>query len=236
MNGHGTNGALPRSEPLVERKTLHERAYEALVRLIASGALPAGAQLDEQTTAARLGISRTPTRAAIARLIQDGVVVNVPYRGAFVRRFTAQEIDGLYHARAALEALAARTAAARMTPEELVRIGALLTECQEALVSGDLTAFGHADVQFHRALAAASGNATVVELLDSLRLRVQILGDLTNNQEGLRGRAPGEAMRLREVLERRDGEAAARLIEAHIDAVRETVLKQLIEREAQAAD
>ena len=75
----------------------------------------------------------------------------------------------------------------------------------------------------------------MVELLDSLRLRVQILGDLTNNQEGFRGRTPGEARRIREVLERRDGKAAARLIEAHIDTVRKTVLKQLIEREAQAA-
>jgi DNA-binding GntR family transcriptional regulator len=232
MNGHGIDGEAP----LVERKTLHERAYEALVRLIASGALPAGAQLDEQATAARLGISRTPTRAAIARLIQDGLVMNLPYRGAFVRSFTADEIDGLYHARAALEALAARSAAERMTAEELAHISALLTECQDALDRGDLAAFGRADVRFHQALAAAAGNATVVELLGSLRLRVQILGDLTNNEAGFRGRAPGEAMRLREALERRDGEAAARLIEAHIDAVRKTVLRQLVEREAHAAD
>ncbi|HET7769175.1 MAG TPA: GntR family transcriptional regulator, partial [Chloroflexota bacterium] len=79
--------------PLVERKTLHERAYEALLQLIALGDLPPGAQLDEQTLAARLGISRTPIRAAIARLVQEGLVVNLPYRGAFVRRFTVEEID-----------------------------------------------------------------------------------------------------------------------------------------------
>jgi GntR family transcriptional repressor for pyruvate dehydrogenase complex len=123
-----------------------------------------------------------------------------------------------------------------MTAAELAHTSALLTECQDGLDRGDLAAFGRADVRFHRALAAASGNATVVELLESLRLRVQILGDLTSNEAGFRGRTPGEAMRLREALARRDGEAAARLIVAHIDAVRKTVLKQLVEREAHAAD
>ena len=218
--------------PKIERKTLHQRGYEALLHLIASGALPPGAQLDEQTLAARLGISRTPIRAAIARLMQEGLVVNLPYRGAFVRSFTAEEIDGLYHVRAALEALAARGAAARMTDEQLEVIRALLDECQAALDAGDLTAFGQADARFHRALADASGNATAVELLDSLRLRVQVLRDLANNEPGLRERTAAERMRILDALQRRDGEAAARLLEDHINSVRETVMRQLTEREA----
>jgi len=41
--------------PLIERKTLHQRGYEALLHLIASGELPPGGQLDEQTLAGRPG-------------------------------------------------------------------------------------------------------------------------------------------------------------------------------------
>ena len=217
--------------PLIERKTLHQRGYEALLHLIASGALPPGAQLDEQSLAVRLGISRTPIRAAIARLMQEGLLVSLPYRGTFVRSFTAQEIDGLYHARAALEALAAREAAARMTEEQIATIRALLDECQAALDAGDVAAFGQADARFHRALADASGNTTVVELLESLRLRVQVLRDLANNEPGLRERTATERKLILDALERRDGDAAALLLEGHINSVRETVMRQLIERE-----
>lgn len=220
-----TTGTLP--EPSVERKTLHERVYEALRRLVAAGALPPGTQLDEQSLAARLGTSRTPLRAAIARLAQEGLVINLPYRGAFVRRFTAEEIDGLYEVRAALEALAARKAAARITAAELDVVRAILDECHAALRAGDFAAYSAADARFHRALADASGNPTLLEVIEGLRLRVQLLRDLASSDPGLMERAPRERVQIVAALARRDGDAAARLLAAHIDSVRHVVLQQL---------
>lgn len=211
----------------IEHKTLHDRVYEALLRLIAEGTLQQGTQLDEQSLSDRLGVSRTPVRGAIARLSQEGLVVNLPYRGAFVRQYSAQELDGLYQVRAALEALAARRAAARLSREELATIGVILDECAEALEAGDLGAYGQADARFHRALAEASGNPILVETLDSLRLRIQVMRDLANRDPDLRDRTAHERPLILDALERRDGEAAARLLEAHIDSVRQTVLRQL---------
>ncbi|HEX2515991.1 MAG TPA: GntR family transcriptional regulator, partial [Chloroflexota bacterium] len=164
--------------PLVQHKTLHQRVYEALLELIGAGTLAPGEQLDEQALAARLGVSRTPLRAAIARLVQEGLVVGLPYRGTFVRRFTVEEIDGLYEVRAALEELAARKAARRLTGDELETIRAILNECQASLEAGDVEAYGQADARFHRALAEASGNPTLVETLDGLRLRIHRFRDL----------------------------------------------------------
>jgi DNA-binding GntR family transcriptional regulator len=214
----------------LRHKTLHERVYEALLGLIGAGALAPGDQLDEQALAARLGVSRTPLRAAIARLAQEGLVVTLPYRGSFVRRFTVEEIDGLYEVRAALEGLAARRAARRLTPAGLQTIGAILDECQAALDAGDLEAYGQADARFHRALAEASGNPTLVETLDGLRLRIHRFRDLANREPGLRRRAAREREQIVDALARRDAEAAGRLLEQHIDHVRRTVLRQLTER------
>lgn len=211
----------------IQHKTLHQRVYEALLRLIADGSLPPGTQLDEQSLSTRLGVSRTPLRAAIARLTQEGLVVNLPYRGAFVRQFSAQEIDGLYEARAVLEALAARRAAARLTADGLNTITALLDECQAALEAGDVAAYGQADARFHHALAAASANPILVEVLESLQLRIQLFRDLANRDPGLRERAAHERSQILDALARRDGEAAAHLLETHIDSVRRTVLHQL---------
>jgi DNA-binding GntR family transcriptional regulator len=204
--------------------------YEAMLGLISAGTLAPGEQLDEQLLASRLGVSRTPLRAAIARLTQEGLVVNLPYRGAFVRRFSVEEIDGLYEVRAALEVLAARKAAARLTPDELETIAAILDECRSALAVGDVDAYGRADARFHRALAEASGNPTLVETLDGLRLRIQLFRDLANRDPDLRERAERERELIIDALARRDAGAAAHLIERHVNSIRETVLHQLTER------
>jgi DNA-binding GntR family transcriptional regulator len=216
--------------PLVQHKTLHQRVYEALLELIGAGTLAPGDQLDEQSLSARLGVSRTPLRAAIARLSQEGLVVNLPYRGTFVRQFTVEEIDGLYEVRAALEELAARKAAQRLTRDGLEMIDAILSECQASLEAGDVEAYGQADAHFHRALAEASGNPTLVETLDGLRLRIHLFRDLANRDPGLRERAEREREQIVDALARRDGPAAGELLRRHIDHVRLTVLHQLTER------
>jgi DNA-binding GntR family transcriptional regulator len=214
----------------LQHTTLHEQVYEAMLSLISAGTLAPGEQLDEQLLASRLGVSRTPLRAAIARLAQEGLVVNLPYRGAFVRRFSVEEIDGLYEVRATLEVLAARKAAARLTPDELETIAAILDECRAALAAGDVDAYGRADARFHRALAEASGNPTLVETLDGLRLRIQLFRDLANRDPDLRERAERERELIIDALSRRDAGAAAHLIERHVNSIRETVLHQLTER------
>jgi DNA-binding GntR family transcriptional regulator len=214
----------------LQHKTLHQRVYETLLGLIGEGTLAAGEQLDEQVLASRLGVSRTPLRAAIARLAQEGLVVNLPYRGAFVRQFTVEEIDGLYEVRGVLEGLAARKAAQRISAEELETIGAILDECQAALEAGEVEAYGQADARFHRALAEASGNPTLVETLDGLRLRIHRFRDLANRDPGLRERAERERESIVDALARRDEGAAAHLLEQHINSIRQTVLHQLTER------
>jgi DNA-binding GntR family transcriptional regulator len=214
----------------LDHKTLHERVYEALLDLISDGRIAPGDQLDEQALSTRLGVSRTPLRAAIARLAQEGLVVNLPYRGAFVRQFTVEEIDGLYEVRASLEALAARRAAAHRTDAQLEVIRSLLDEAQNALDVGDIEAHSDADARFHRALAEASGNPTLVETLDGLRLRIQLFRHLANHEPGLRERASREREQIVAALEQRDASAAARLLKQHINSVRQTVLRQLTEQ------
>ena len=93
-----------------------------------------------------------------------------------------------------------------------------------------MEAYGQADARFHRALAEAAGNPTLVETLDGLRLRIHRFRDLANREPGLRRRAAREREQIVDALARRDAEAAGRLLEQHIDHVRRTVLHQLTER------
>ncbi len=78
------------------KKTLRERIYEEVVRLIVSGELPSGEWLDEKQVIDRLRASRTPFREAIGTLAMGGLVEIKPYRGFYVRRFSRNETADLY--------------------------------------------------------------------------------------------------------------------------------------------
>ena len=90
-----------------------DRAYAALLEAIQSGALAPGAVLAETEQAARLGVSRTPTREAIGRLIADGLAAQQSPRVTVVTGFDADDIRALFEVRRALEEQCARIAAAR---------------------------------------------------------------------------------------------------------------------------
>ena len=103
----------------IEHYPLNRRIYYKVRELIESGVIPPGAQLDERALANDLSVSRTPLREAIATLVEEGLVERRPYRGNFVRMFTAKQVDDLYEVRKALEGLAIRLAVLRLTEEEL---------------------------------------------------------------------------------------------------------------------
>ena len=103
--------------------SLTSRAYDALREAIAEMPIYDGTdddiRLDERALAERLGISRTPVRAALQRLETEGVVQTIPRRGIYVVRKTKAEIIEVILASAALEGMAARLAAERATGSEL---------------------------------------------------------------------------------------------------------------------
>lgn len=90
-----------------------DRAYAALLEDIQSGGIAPGTVIGEVEQAARLGVSRTPMREAIGRLIADGLIRQQSARVLAVSGFDAGDIRSLFEARRALEETAARLAAAR---------------------------------------------------------------------------------------------------------------------------
>src|SRR5256885_16178996 len=90
----------------LRKKTLRERIYEEVVRLIVSGELPSGGWLDEKQVIDRLRVSRTPFREAIGTLAMGGLVEIKPYRGFYVRSLSRDETADLYELYKRLECFA----------------------------------------------------------------------------------------------------------------------------------
>ncbi|GLV55761.1 hypothetical protein KDH_26050 [Dictyobacter sp. S3.2.2.5] len=210
-----------------EHHTLNRRIYYKVRDLIASGRIPPGAQLDERSLAQDLAVSRTPLREAIATLVEEGLVERRPYRGNFVRMFTAKQVNDLYMVRKVLEGLATRLAVLSLTEEDLHRIRAILDEAQQARDQGDLAAYSTADARFHDTIARLSNNEVLIASLDRLKRQIQIVRLGANQDPQVVARTALERPQILAALEARDADQAARLMEEHIDGVRDSMIALL---------
>ena len=110
---------------------LHEKVLMQLRDLILRGDFAPGSRLAEQQLAERLATSRTPVRAALVTLEQEGLVEANDTVGYVVRQFTAQEVADAIAVRGHLEGMAARLVAEHGLSRQLAR------ELQSCLDEGD---------------------------------------------------------------------------------------------------
>lgn len=113
-----------------------DRAYRTLREAILDGELAAGTVLGEVEWATRLGVSRTPLREALSRLVADGLVSGSAGRGLEVTEFSTDHIAELYELREALEEHAAKVAAVKRDPAVFVALKDRFEHASELLEAG----------------------------------------------------------------------------------------------------
>lgn len=136
---------------------LVERVHHALSEAIGTGQLPPLARIRQEDLARQLAVSRQPVLQALRLLKQEGLVSDAPGRGVQVAPLDAVRIGQVYQVRGALDALAARLAAERRARIDRV----LVARGRAAVAGGDVQAMIDADIAFHRAIYAASGNPMI---------------------------------------------------------------------------
>jgi GntR family transcriptional regulator of vanillate catabolism len=152
-----------------DRNSQSQRALMGLRELIISGDVLPGARLSEVVLAQQLGISRTPLRAGLARLEQEGLVEPIPSGGYAVRSFSREEVTDAIELRGVLEGTAVRLAAERgITPARMHELRRLLAEIDEAL-EGDV-----ADMKFDRYVDLNAAFHRVLAGLASQTIRREI--------------------------------------------------------------
>ncbi|MEZ4834699.1 MAG: GntR family transcriptional regulator [Caldilineaceae bacterium] len=210
-------------------QTLNQQVYTRLQEMIRSGSFRLGEQLDERTLATDLEVSRTPIREAISQLVREGIVEYRPYRGNFIRKFTVKQVNDLFLVRAALEALAVRLAMPKISQEVDIKLRQILDRVHQALEVNDITAYSDADREFHETLIHLTGNETLIDSLDRLGFKIQMIRTIANRDPHVVERTHQERPRILAALESRDADLAAKLMEEHIDGVRKAVIAQLQE-------
>jgi GntR family transcriptional regulator of vanillate catabolism len=144
--------------------TLSEKVTETLRDWILHGRFRPGQRIEEIPIAAAMGVSRTPVRAALATLANEGLIDHQPKRGYLVRIFELDVILAAYEVRSVLEGLACRSAAQRgLSDAQAQRLRACLIEGDRILAKGTLRAEDHEpyqkiNVDLHNTLLEASVN------------------------------------------------------------------------------
>lgn len=144
------------------------RAYRHLRDAILEGGFTPGQMLGETGLAEVLGMSRTPVRAALARLQEEKWVTIYPKRGALVNGLSDRDIAEIADARYMLEAAAVQRATTATINSLLPRLEESLDAQETALADGDLPVFIDHTTGFHRMFVEAGGNAVLLEMSDRL--------------------------------------------------------------------
>ena len=152
----------------VRERGVADRAYQRLREEIVSGRLQPNERLVEADLVQLLDTGRSAVRTALVRLEQEGLVEREPNRGAKVRLVDEQEAAEILESRMVLEGLAARHAAANVTPSEVEELRVIIGEMRSLLDTGDLLGVSDLNARLHGRLLEIADNRTVARLVATL--------------------------------------------------------------------
>ena len=200
------------SEAAERADTLADQAYQRLRTALMSGGLLPEQALTVRDVADEYGVSLTPVREAIQRLVAERALTVVNARTIRVPRLDVETYREILKIRLELEPMAARTAALRMDNAEMDRIDGVVAAHVAAIRAGNAHETLSANTEFHLSIYRASQESVLVGIIESLYLRVgptlnllfpRYCGSLTGHETHLQ--AVG-------ALRRRDGDALATAI------------------------
>lgn len=152
--------------------TRADEIRQVIEKEIFQGNLRPGTRLDEESLAARFGLSRTPVREAILQLVYSGLVVKKPRQGAVVAPLDLHRMVQMFEVMSEVEGLCARFAARRMSPEEKSRLSELNQSAAILCEAHDLDAYYAVNRAFHDAIYDGSHNEVLKEMARSLFARL----------------------------------------------------------------
>jgi len=153
-------------EVLDRNRRAPEQVYEYLQGRILTGVLAPGENINERGLTERLGVSRTPIREALRRLVDDGLIEVIPSVGSRVAQMDPKRICDLAEVRIELECHVIRRAAANFSTASDRELEALIDAQQATVEADDYVTNIRVDSQFHRSIWGLAGTEAVSEMLD----------------------------------------------------------------------
>jgi DNA-binding GntR family transcriptional regulator len=203
---------------MISYESISDKIYGAIYEQICNQTLPLGSRLKEEQVARDLGVSRTPLREALNRLIKDGLLEMEPRKGVRVKNFTVEDVVEVYDIRKVLEGLAAGLAVPKLDPQ-------VLKDLQRAFESKDTSVLLRADTELHDLIVRHCGNARLIDMLDNLHNLIQVFrisgyGSPTRSEQATR-----DHLKIIQACLDRDAVQAEFLVREHIENTKKLILQ-----------
>jgi len=213
-------------------ENLSGQVYSQIKTLILCNEILPGEKLHHQELSERLGVSRTPVREALTRLVQEGYVSFLPNRGFTCKEIRLQEADELYQLREALEAFAVEKAVENLTEAAFTKLSAKINlygkDVQRRFTRDRLVY----DQDVHLEIARLSGNETLTKALAQVFERIILKRRTDGLYDPARGiTAHQEHLKLLQAMKKRNSQDAVKIVRAHIRAGKDNVLSDLKQRQ-----
>jgi DNA-binding GntR family transcriptional regulator len=154
------------------KMTESSRVYRGLKQDVATCVLTPGSSVSEADLCKRYKASRTPVREACRRLGDEGLIQIIPFRGYIITPLTIEEYRNLYEVQSILDPMIAGLATERATPEQLKEIEYWASYEYHPGQKTSYYTFLEWNKQFHIAIATASGNQALVEIVSNMQARL----------------------------------------------------------------
>jgi DNA-binding FadR family transcriptional regulator len=216
----------------MDNESLHNRIVREIIARVASGEYPAGRRLPgERALCREFDVARGTLRRALLQLKELGVLAIRPGSGVYVGKLSqtsipqdvlppdcrSVDLQDIIDARKAIETAAFRQAARRITAGELRDLRRLVERMEAAV--GDLPAFLELDLEFHRAIVRASGNAVLCTAFDAIYQYHRFSAIYTSRRDDDERAALACHRQWLAALEKRDVAAGTRILGRHLEAI-----------------
>ncbi len=199
--------------------TYADQAYQGILRRIQTGELRQGDRLTEDRIAEGLGMSRTPVREALNRLVSRGLVEVSLGRTLAIRRLERAQVIELYEMRQILEGAAARLAAKHASKAEIYSLENLLerTRPENGKLALSPDAMAKLNTEFHDGILQASHNRYLQDQSEQLRESLWLLVGTTFSVKGRSKAAYGEHALILQAIAAGDESGAEEVARQHIE-------------------
>ena len=203
--------------------TKEEFVTRRLREMVISGELSVGTRLRQEQLAADFGISPTPVREALRRLVSEGYLASEPHVGVSVARPAAEWTLEVFEIRQSLEGKLAAAASQNMTTQSVALLRQLNAKFRAATLKLDFVAARLLNYRFHQLIWEAANLPVTVNIVNSLWAKFPL-----NNLGNVAGRGEqsvDEHEELIQCIENRNERNATRAAFVHIGGGRQDFLR-----------
>jgi GntR family transcriptional regulator, rspAB operon transcriptional repressor len=207
----------------LKNTSTYDKAYDFIKERILNMTYKPGQSISEVKIAEELGISRTPVREAINRLISEGLIIH-SLEGKIVYTLSLQDIKEIFDIKEYLEAMIAEQVAEYRTDEDVEKLQDIIHRMTEAASKSNVDAWLQVDEEFHALLYDIVGNQRARQIINNLneqwhRIRIGLIALEQRTKISVE-----EHKKIADYIIEGNSEKAGKAMREHLSKVRKTLV------------